>query len=85
MLDKNKIVMETDRLDDGSAVINFDLLDNNYELDKVGGYVMARMEDNAFVVNVFNARGDVLSETVVPFNFLDAKAIDEILDEEKGE
>jgi hypothetical protein len=61
-----------DTLDDGSGVLNFDALDLNGDQPvATSGYVMARMEEDIsqFVVTVFNADGDVLSETVVPFNF----------------
>jgi hypothetical protein len=61
-----------DTLDDGSGVLNFDALDIDEDQPvATSGYVMARMEedDKCFIVTVFNADGDVLSETVVPFNF----------------
>jgi hypothetical protein len=66
-----KIVMNTDELDDGSAVINFDITDDYNIPTKQGGYVIARKDevDDCFCVTVFNADGDVLSETVVPFKF----------------
>jgi hypothetical protein len=66
-----KIVMQSDTLDDGSAVINFDVTDDYNIPTQQGGYVMARMDKvvGEFIVTVFNADGDVLSETVVPFNF----------------
>jgi len=67
-----KIVMTPDELDDGSVVINFDITDDYNIPTKQGGYVMTRQdeEDKCFYVTVFNANGDVLSETVVPFNFV---------------
>ena len=61
-----------DILDDGSGVLNFDAIDNSEDQPiATSGYVMARMEEDEgeFIVTVFNADGDVLSETVVPFNF----------------
>lgn len=69
--DYEKIVMNSEELDDGSVVINFDVTDDFNIPTQQGGYVMARMEEDEgeFIVTVFNADGDVLSETVVPFNF----------------
>jgi hypothetical protein len=66
-----KIVMTPDELDDGSVVVNFDVTDDYNIPTRQGGYVMARKDedDKCFYVTVFNANGDVLSETVVPFNF----------------
>lgn len=71
-LEDDYITMIPDKLDDGSCVINFDVLNDNEDLPMAtGGYVMTRQdnEDQCFYVSVFNADGDVLSETVVPFNF----------------
>jgi hypothetical protein len=67
-----KIVMTPDELDDGSVVVNFDVTDDYNIPTRQGGYVMARKDedDKCFYVTVFNANGDVLSETVVPFNFM---------------
>jgi hypothetical protein len=67
-----KIVMTHDELDDGSVVINFDITDDYNIPTKQGGYVMARQDkDNkCFYVVVIDSKGDVLSETVVPFNFM---------------
>jgi hypothetical protein len=65
-----KIVADT--LDDGSGVLNFDAIDDNEDQPvATSGYVMARIEHDTsdFIVTVFNSDGDVLSETVVPFNF----------------
>lgn len=69
---KQKITMTTDRLDDDSIVVNFDLYD--VEEDQAiqgGGYVNVRQDDatKCFTVTVYNADGDVLSETNIPFNF----------------
>lgn len=66
----NEKQINTDRWDDDSVVVNFDLVD----LDKgsiVGqaGYVHIRKEDNAYTVTAFNADGDVVSETHMPFDF----------------
>ena len=67
-----QITMSPETLDDGSAVITFDMWDN--EDDQVvaqAGYVMTRQddEDECFYVTVFNADGDVLSETKAPMVF----------------
>lgn len=65
-----QILMRTDRLDDDSVVVNFDVYDNDYrEVTKDGGYVHIRQELEFFNVVVFNCDGDVLSEVNVPFNF----------------
>ena len=66
-----KIVMNADELDDGSAVINFDVTDDCNIPTQQGGYVIARKDeyDGCFYVTVYNADGDALSETVVPFKF----------------
>ena len=66
-----KIVMTPDELDDGSVVINFDVTDDYNIPTRQGGYVMTRQDedDKCFYVTVFNANGDLLSETVVPFKF----------------
>lgn len=63
--------MNPDELDDGSMVINFDATDEYNIPTKQSGYVIVRQEDEdkCFIVTVFNAEGDVLSETPVPFNF----------------
>ena len=69
--DFEKIVMNSDELDDGSYVINFDVTDDYNIPTKQGGYVMVRQEDDdqCFTVSVFNAEGDVVSEVHVPFKF----------------
>jgi hypothetical protein len=65
------IVMDTDRLDDDSVVVNFNIWDEeSEEIVGDGGYVHVRKEDGNFVVAVFNSDGDVLSETIVPFQFM---------------
>ena len=64
------ILMRTDRLDDDSVVVNFDVYDTDQrEVTKDGGYVHIRQELGFFNVVVFNCGGDVLSEVNVPFNF----------------
>ena len=64
------ILMETNRLDDDSVVVNFNLLDE--ESDEVigdGGYVNIRQEENEYAIFVFNSEGDIVSEVRVPFAF----------------
>ena len=67
-----KIVMTPDELDDGSVVINFDVTDDYNIPTKTGGYVIARQdnEDKCFYVTVLDKDGEVLSETTVPFKFI---------------
>lgn len=64
--------MMVDGLDDGSVVINFNVTDEYNLSTRTGGYVMTRQDDGdkCFYVTVFNCDGDVLSETVVPFKFI---------------
>ena len=67
-----EIQMNTDHLDDGSVVINFDVWDTeNDQVVKQGGYVMVKKyeEEQRFYVLVFNGSGDLVSETLLPFNF----------------
>ena len=66
------IVLNTEELDDGSIVVNFDILDE--EVDEIvaqNGYIHVRKEDGYFMAVIFDADGDVLSETKIPFNFID--------------
>ena len=65
-----KVVMRTDRLDDDSVVVNFDVYDTEYsEVTKDGGYVHIRQELEFFNVTVYDCEGSVLSEVNVPFKF----------------
>jgi hypothetical protein len=65
-----QLVMRTDRLDDDSVVVNFDVYDNDYrEVTKDGGYVHIRQELDFFNVVVYDCEGNVLSEVNVPFKF----------------
>jgi len=65
----DKITMSRDMLDDGSMVINFDVIDEHEDLIASNGYVIARQddEDQCFYVTIFNHEGDVISETSIPF------------------
>lgn len=70
MVDELLTIMETETLDDGSVVINFDQIDkDSRETIKQNGYVMVRQETNEFLVTIFNSDGDVISETSLPMNF----------------
>ena len=65
-----QVVMRTDRLDDDSVVVNFDMYDTDYnEVTKDGGYVHIRQELEFFNVVVYDCEGNVLSEVNVPFKF----------------
>ena len=67
-----EVMMNVDTLSPTTAVINFDIYDaDEDQVVKGGGYVMSRQdnEDQCFYVVVCDADGNVLSETVVPFNF----------------
>jgi len=71
-MNNEKIVLGAETLDDGTAVINFDVENiKTGDVIKFGGYVMTRIDetDKCFYVTVFNGDGDVLSETTVPFDF----------------
>lgn len=64
------LCMRTDRLDDDSVVVNFDVYDTDQrEVTKDGGYVHIRQELEFFSVTVYDCDGVVLSEVNVPFNF----------------
>jgi len=68
--DHEVILMNTDRLDDDSVVVNFDVYDTEQrEVTKDGGYVCIRQMDEWFTVTVFDCNGLVLSETNVPHKF----------------
>ena len=65
-----QLLMRTDRLDDDSVVVNFDVYDTDQrEVTKDGGYVHVRQELEFFNVTVYDCEGNVLSEVNVPFNF----------------
>jgi hypothetical protein len=67
---QEQLSMRTDRLDDESVVVNFDVYDTEQrEVTKDGGYVHIRQELEFFNVTVYDCNGDILSEVNVPFNF----------------
>jgi hypothetical protein len=63
------VLMKTDRLDDDSVVVNFDVEDDAGDVVKQSGYVHVRLEDDQYVVTFFNAEGDVLSEINTTLKF----------------
>jgi hypothetical protein len=67
-----KIVMLTDELDDGSIVVNFDVTDEYNCTTRTGCYVKATQDndDKCFYVTICDEQGNLLSETVVPFVFM---------------
>ena len=67
-----KVILDVNHLDDGSAVVNFDMLDEYKDVVAVAGYVMvsAYEEDKMFIVTVVNAEGDVKNEIHIPFKFV---------------
>jgi hypothetical protein len=67
---QERLLMRSDRLDDDSIVVNFDVYDTDqHEVTKDGGYVHIRQELEFFNVVVYDCEGNVLSEVNVPFNF----------------
>jgi hypothetical protein len=67
-----KVILDVNHLDDGSAVVNFDMLDEYKDVVAVAGYVKvsAYEEDKMFIVTVVNAEGDVKNEIHIPFKFV---------------
>ena len=67
-----KVILDVNHLDDGSAVVNFDMMDEYKDVVAVAGYVMvsAYEEDKMFIVTVVNAEGDVTNEIHIPFKFV---------------
>jgi hypothetical protein len=76
-----KIRMTIDRdifPDDNGVIVNFDQFEPmEDEPTHFGGYVriMQNDEQKCFTVFVFNAAGDILSETDVPFKFIPVENI----------
>ena len=67
-----ELQMNTDHLDDGSVVVNFDIFDTeNDQVVKQGGYVMVRKDedDRLFYITIIDASGDVAHEIRFPFYF----------------
>jgi hypothetical protein len=72
-----RIVMNVEQSDSVDAVVvNFDVYDfEQDEVTQVGGYVQVRQHEDEFTVIIFDAEGDVISQTSVPFNF---KAVEDL-------
>lgn len=63
-----RIVLRTDRLNDDSVVVKFDVYsDEHHEVTKDVGYVHIRQELEFFNMVVFDCEGNVLSKVNVPF------------------
>ena len=63
-----KIAMRTGELDNGSIVINFDMLEDGVFI-KQSGYMMVEIDKGAFVTTVFNSSGHVDDKIVTLFDF----------------
>ena len=61
-----EFIMTGDQLDDGSQVINFDLVDDD-EIVQTGGYVMVRQEDDGFVIVSVDGEGNVVNEYTMAY------------------
>jgi hypothetical protein len=70
--DCDEIQMNTDRLDDGSIVVNFDFYEDD-QVIKTGGYVMVRKDEDEkrFYIIVFDKDGKPVSQTLLPFDWSD--------------
>ena len=63
-----RIALRTDRLNDDSVVIKFDVYsDAHHEVTKDIGYVHIRQELGFFNMVVFDCEGNLLSKVNVPF------------------
>lgn len=58
--------MNSEQLDDGSQVINFDLVDD--EVVHTGGYVIVRQEDDGFIITAIDGQGYVVNEYTMPYD-----------------
>lgn len=56
-----QFVMSGEQLDDGSQVVNFDLVDDD-EIVHTGGYVIVRQEDSGFSVACVDGQGNIVNE-----------------------
>jgi hypothetical protein len=62
-----EFIMNSEQLDDGSQVINFDLVDDD-EIVQTGGYVMVRQELIGFIITAFDGEGNVVSDYTMPYD-----------------
>jgi|Laugresbdmm110sn_1035088.scaffolds.fasta_scaffold344229_1 hypothetical protein len=76
-----KVVTTVDRPlypDDNRIIVDLDVYDFEAdEVSHVGGYICIRQsdEDQEFNVVIFNANGDVVSETTMPYEFVEVEKI----------
>ena len=76
-----KVVTSVDRPlypDDNRIIVDLDVYDFEAdEVSHVGGYISIRQsdEDQEFNVVIFNANGDVVSETTMPYEFVEVEKI----------
>jgi hypothetical protein len=66
--------MEAERFDsDNLIIVNFDGHQNEETgVTHHGGYVRIEQDTDSFYVVIINSQGDVVSETEIPFNFVEA-------------
>lgn len=72
MTDKHEIQLGVSQFGDNSVIVDFNLYNHEEHLvDQHNGYVSIRQdeEDQCFYVAVFNADGDVVSETQLPYGW----------------
>lgn len=62
-----EFIMNSDQLDDGSLVINFDKQDEN-GICNTGGYVLVRQEEEGFIISTFDGQGELVNEYVMDYN-----------------
>ena len=76
-----KVVTSVDRPlypDDNRIIVDLDVYDFEAdEVSHVGGYICIRQsdEDQEFNVVIFNANGDVISQTRIPYQFMEAEKL----------
>jgi hypothetical protein len=63
-----KIVIRADELDNGSVVVNFDMLEGDV-FTKQSGYMMVEVDKGCFVTTIFNSSGHVDQKIVTMFDF----------------
>ena len=64
IIDECNIELNPEQLDDGSAVVNVDYVEDG-QVTVTGGYVIVRNEDGKIAVTIIDARGDLVWETAV--------------------
>jgi hypothetical protein len=59
---------------DKLIIVNFDGHQNEETgVTHYGGYVRVKQDTDSFYVVIINSAGDVVSETEIPFNFVEAE------------